>query len=191
MCEPEEACVFCLYCCTKLIWWEGTRGRDPALAVIPAGSQRLSWRQSGHTSSGTSLEWVPGKKYHNLVKLAGLCLGSGWQLRQSRLSLVCPGSSVQPQARLGQVRRQGEGRDGPAPAAARALGQGGEVGYLREERGSVFLFLVTPLPPNSLLPPVHSWPLRLLRHRDQGTYCKWIRLIPFLFWLLYFSCFLK
>lgn len=74
------------------------------------------------------------------MKLARLCLG--WQLRQSRLSLVCPGSLVQTQARLGQVRRQGEGRDGPTPAAARALGQEGEVGYPREETGPVFCFFV-------------------------------------------------
>ncbi|NXP62470.1 ISL1 protein, partial [Chloropsis cyanopogon] len=75
-------------------------------------------------------------------------------LRQSRLSLVSPGSPVQPRARLGQVRRQGEGSDGPAPAAARALGQNGEVRYPREETGSFFLFLLTPLAPNSPLPPV-------------------------------------
>lgn len=71
------------------------------------------------------------------MKVAGFCLG--WELRQSRLSLVCSGSPVQAQARLGQVRRQGEGRDGPSPAAARALGQEGEVGYRREERGSFFV----------------------------------------------------
>lgn len=66
-----------------------------------------------------------------------MCLG--WPLRQSRLSLACSGSPVPPQARLGQVRRQGEGRDGPTPAAARALGQDGEVGYRREETGSFFV----------------------------------------------------
>lgn len=119
------------------------------------------------------------------MRLAGFCLG--WQLRQSRLSLVCPGSPVQPQARLGQVGRQGESRDGPTPAAARALGQEGEVGYPREGRGSGFcFFLHLCLPP---LPPVCLCPLRLLRHGYQD--CEGIRLIPFLFWFLYLPWFLK
>ncbi|NXR29750.1 ISL1 protein, partial [Cinclus mexicanus] len=62
---------------------------------------------SEHTSSGTSLEWVPRKKYQSLVKRAGLCLG--WQLRQSRLSVVCPGSPVQPQARSGEEAGREQG----------------------------------------------------------------------------------
>lgn len=38
-----------------------------------------------------------------------------------------------------------------------------------EKKGDLFLFLLTPLPPNSPLPPVCLCPLRLLRHGDQGT----------------------
>ncbi|NXP17717.1 ISL1 protein, partial [Scytalopus superciliaris] len=54
------------------------------------------------SSSGTSPECVPCKEYCSLVRLAGLCVGSGRQLRQRRLSVVCPDSPVQPQTRLAE-----------------------------------------------------------------------------------------